>query len=121
MELKDRFKAGGIPIFVDVDYSLRDVSANGTPGIYRSASSPPSFFRINVCLDEQFEEAKLLLNDPGYQVKHPVDIASFDAEMKKLGANKVPDIKIPVNYLNLISLFIFMGFIFWLFYHIIFS
>src|SRR5690349_1533487 len=87
-EIKARFRAGGIPIFLEPDYGTRDQPTVGRASAYRNATTPPEWYRVYVCLEQQKEEAKRLFHDARYKVKAPVDVDEFEATMEKLGANR---------------------------------
>jgi hypothetical protein len=106
-EIEERFRAGGIPIYVEPDYSQRDKLAIGYASAYTSATSPTEWYRINISLDEQFDEAKLLFVDSKYKVKAPVDIDEFEDKLKKLAVQEVSLIN-PDNYLNRIAIIVFV-------------
>jgi hypothetical protein len=95
-ELEDRFRAAGIPLYFESDYSRRRHNVLPTGSLYSADASVPNWYRVHVCLDEQTEEAKRLFEDPTYKVKAPIDIEKFEAKMAKLGADpelawRVPD------------------------------
>ncbi len=83
----------------------------GVATIYRNATSLPDWYRINICLDEQIEEAKRLFNDANYKVKAPVDIAEFEATMDKLGANRNFEWRLSNTSLNWIVGIVILGFV----------
>lgn len=87
-EIKERFRVGGIPIFVVPDYGLRQNDIAGIGASQRHANGQASWYAVNICLDEQFEDGRSLLDDPNYKVAAPVDVAQFEATMDKLGANQ---------------------------------
>jgi hypothetical protein len=120
-ELKARFRASGIPVYVEPDYSVRDTMASGSADTYRSATSPHDWYRINICLDEQLDEAKHLFEDANYEVKAPVDVAKFETTMDGLGANREVEWKLSDKDLNRIFEIILVGFVFWILYAVLTS
>jgi hypothetical protein len=98
-EIKARFRASGIPIFVEPDYAARDTMSVGPASTYRNATTPPESFRVYVCLEQQREEAKRLFHDARYKVKAPVDVEQFEATMERLGANRKFEWPISLNWI----------------------
>jgi len=95
-ELDDRFRAAGIPLYFEPDYSRRRHDVLPTGSLYSTEASVPDWCLAHVCLEEQAEEAKRLFDDPTYKVKAPIDVQKFEAKMAKLGADaglawRVPD------------------------------
>jgi len=86
--IQDRFRASGIPIFVETDQVRTNEAAIVPAAIVSRFNLAPSWYRINVCLDEQFDEAMRLFRDPNYQVRSPVDVEAFERKMDQLGANR---------------------------------
>jgi hypothetical protein len=113
-EIKERFRVGGIPIFVAPDFTLK---ANDIPGLGASqqhAAGRSNWYSVSVCLDEQFEEGKRLFNDPNYTVMSPVDVAEFEAEMDKLGANREVELNLADNGLFWIVAAVILGLVIWI-------
>ena len=114
-EIEGRFRASGIPIYTDPDYSQRDGFVSGIGSSYSNATRLPDWYRINVCLDEQFEEAKLLFENPSYTVKWPVDVAQFEATMNELSTQEIRPLN-SENILNRISIIVVVAFAIWILY-----
>jgi hypothetical protein len=73
-DLQLLFEASGIPIFVQSDFTRED-----------PANRFADFgYRIHIWIDEQLEDAKRLIKDSDHQVRHPVDVQQFYAELNKL-------------------------------------
>ena len=95
-ELDDRFRAAGIPLYFEPDYSRRRHDVLPTGSLHSTEASVPDWYLAYVCLEEQTKEAKRLFEDPTYKVETPIDVQKFEAKMAKLGADvglawRVPD------------------------------
>ena len=113
-EIKERFRVGGIPIFVAPDFVLK---RNDIPGIGASqqhAAGRSNWYSVSICLDEQLEEGKRLFNDPNYIVISPVDVAEFEAEMDKLGANREVELNLADSGPFWIVVAVVLGFVIWI-------
>ena len=95
-ELQILFRAKGIPVYLERDV----VRENQGTGSIATVRDVPRWYRVHVPLDEQYADARTLLNDPAYEVKAPVDVANFEREMKRLGDDQRA--KIPDALLNLL-------------------
>lgn len=94
-ELRERFRASGIPVLLEPDYARKGQIALGAPN-----KAEPDRVLIHVCLDEQIDEARRLLADPDYAVQHPVDIEQFDAAMERAGAGAELERRLPDLTMN---------------------
>jgi hypothetical protein len=110
-EIKERFRTGGIPVLIAPDYSINDGMPGGFGVSERNAMGKPSWYSINICLDEQLEEGKCLFKDVNYKVKAPVDVAEFEATMDKLGANSNFEWRLSNTSLNWIVGIVILGFV----------
>lgn len=99
-EIKARFRAGGIPVFIVPDYSITEGTIGGIGTSFRNINDDPEWYRLNICLDDQLEEAKRLFEDSNYKVTAPVDVEKFEATMDKLGANRKVEWRMPEISLN---------------------
>lgn len=100
--MRDRFRAGGIPIFVEVDHVRSNETAIVPAAIVSRFNLPAHWYRIDVCLDEQFDEATRLFQDPGYSVQSPVDVEAFEKQMEELGANRPVSLRPSDKTLNVV-------------------
>lgn len=87
-EIKDRFRAGGIPVFIVPDYSVKAGEIAGIGASLEHANGQTNWYSVSICLDDQFAEGQRLLDDANYHVIAPVDVEKFEATMNKLGANR---------------------------------
>lgn len=106
--IEDRFRSGGIPIYIEPDFSSKE-----SVGAYNGVISQPTRYRINICLDEQLEDAKHLFADPNYKVKEPVDVSEFERAMEQLGATRDSNQFMPIKGLYWIVGIILIGFAAW--------
>jgi hypothetical protein len=112
-EIQERFRAGGIPVFLEPDYSRVDM-VTGIATVFRNATTGPAWYRVYVCLDDQLQEAKRLLSDANYKVTKPVDVAKFEATMDRLGANRKVGWRLSDKNLNWIVGIIVVAFVLWI-------
>jgi len=108
-EIEDRFRAGGIPIYVEEDQVRSNEAAIVPVAIVSRFNLPAPWYRISVCLEEQFEEAKQLLADSNYEVRAPVDVEEFEKRMKELGANRPVALRPSARALNWLVGMILLG------------
>jgi hypothetical protein len=107
-EIKERFRTGGIPVYIAPDYSISD--GIGGIGVSRSnADGRPRWYKINICLDHQLEEGKRLFDDANYKVMAPVDVVKFEATMDKLGANRDVEWRLSNTSLNWLVGIVILG------------
>jgi hypothetical protein len=65
--IRQLFFASGIPLFIENDYT------RSFPSITKATFG----YRVHVFLDEQVEDAKMLLSDPNFEVANPVNCSEF--------------------------------------------
>jgi len=99
-DIEDRFRAGGIPIYVRPDLVRSNEAAIVPAAIVSRHNLPAHWYRIDVCLDEQHEEAELLFANPDYEVRNRVDVDAFEETMNRLGANRPVSMRPPDRALN---------------------
>lgn len=106
-ELQERFEANGIPVFVQEDYTRQDPTS-------RSANFG---YRIHIWLEEQLEDATQLLRNPEHEVKTPVDIGEFYAQLDRHDEEKEAAwYKAEERWLNWLFGAAALGFIGWILY-----
>ncbi len=108
-EIKERFRAGGIPVFIAPDYTIENgggygVASNNLAGLIK-------WYSIKICLDDQIEEAKHLFNDANYKVMAPVDVDKFESTMGNLGANRDFEWRLSDKSLTWIIGLVILGFV----------
>ncbi len=70
-QIKLLLESAGIPVFLSNENSFRMKQAMFMNGI-----------GVWVYLESQYEEAIKLINNPDYEVRHPVDLDEFNALLK---------------------------------------
>lgn len=70
---KELLESRGIPVFISgtESFRMRPLSVLYKKGLW-------------VCLDEQFEDAAMLLKTPDHEVTNPVDVDAFHSSLEKL-------------------------------------
>jgi hypothetical protein len=111
-EIRQRFRAGGIPIYLEPDYARDDIVA-GVATAFRNATTGPQRYRLYVCIETQLEEAKHLLANKHYKVRAPVDVAKFEATMEKLGANRKMEWRLTTRAMNWMVAVVVVAFLLW--------
>jgi len=106
-EIEACFEASGIPVFLQEDFTRLDPTN-------RLANYG---YRVHIWLDEQLEDAKQLLKDASYEVKHPVNVAEFYASLDRQDEEReVAWYKSEEKWLNGLFALVAAGLIGWMAY-----